>query len=218
MNALRLLALAALTASLSACNPLMRGSLDTLGASLSRPASLELTRAQVEALPYYQMQVSSEYGSAVMALVRTQGDLQFWRASSGQLLLLEKGLVVRTLGFPNDLLGTRLSAEAPFQHGLHQVADGQPSQRWIDLGAGYQLDVPLSGSFQRKGTERVRILDQDLTLLRVDETLRAPVSDLSSTNHYWVDPSDGFVMQSRQQVAPGLNITITQLRPLREKP
>ncbi|KJK02063.1 lipoprotein [Pseudomonas sp. 21] len=218
MIAFRLPALVALAVSLSACNPLMRGSLNTLGASLRSPAPLEVTQAQVDALPYYQIQVTTEYGSAVMALVRVQGKLQYWRASSSQLLLLQDGIVVRTLGFPDDLLGTRLPVSSPFLVGLQHIVDGQPSQRWIDLDSGYQFDVPLSGSFHPAGMETISILDRDYSLLRVDERLDSPIKGMSSTNHYWIDPVDGFVLQSRQQVTPSLSVTLTQLRPLRGQP
>ncbi len=218
MTALRLIALAALAASLIGCNPLMQGSLNTLGASLHGPAKLEVTQVQVDALPYYQIQVSTEYGSAVMALVRVQGKLQYWRANSNQLLLLEDGVIVRTLGFSEDLLGTRLAADSPFSRGLQHVADGQPSQRWIDLGSNTQFDISLRGTFHPAGIETVRILDRDHSLLRVDESLASPVAGMSSTNHYWVDPKDGFILQSRQQVTPSLSVTLTQLRPLRRQP
>ncbi|MBD9503592.1 YjbF family lipoprotein [Pseudomonas sp. PDM23] len=218
MTALRLIMLAASAASVSACNPLMQGSLDTLGASLHRPAGLEVTQAQVDSLPYYQIQVTTEFGSAVMALVRVQGKLQYWRANSNQLLLLEDGVIVRTLGFPNDLLGTRLAAGSPFPRELQRVADGQPSHRWIDLASSMQFDIPLSGAFHPAGIETVRILERDYTLLRIDEVLKSPIAGMSSTNHYWVDPQDGFVMQSRQQVTPILSVTLTQLRPLRGQP
>lgn len=218
MTALRLIALAALAASLSGCNPLMQGSLNTLGASLHGPAKLQVTQAQVDALPYYQIQVTTEYGSAVMALVRVQGKLQYWRTNANQLLLMEDGVIVRTLGFPNDLLGTRLAPDSPFSRGLQGIANGQPSQRWIDLDSNAQFDVPLKGAFRLAGIETVRILDRDHSLLRVDESLDSPLAGMSSTNHYWVDPQDGFVMQSRQQVTPSLSVTLTQLRPLRGQP
>ncbi|OBY92280.1 hypothetical protein A6723_028600 [Pseudomonas sp. AU11447] len=218
MNAYRLLALMVLACALSACNPLMQASLSTLGASFSSPAPLELTRAQVNSLPYYQIEITTQYGSAVMALVRTQGDLQYWQASSRQLLLLQDGVVVRTLGFPDDLLGTRLAPGSPFVKGLQHLAEGQASQRWIDLGPGYLLDVPLTGRLRRVGLETVHILDQDHRLLRIDERLSAPIKGMAATNSYWVDPNDGFILQSRQQVTPSLNVTITQLRPLRSQP
>jgi hypothetical protein len=218
MNAIRFAVLTALAGSLCACNSLMQASLDTLGASLGSHAPLELTQAQVDAVPYYQLEVTTEYGSAVMALVRVQGNLQYWKAASNQLLLLQDSIVVRTLGFPDDLLGTRITPESPFHSGLQHITDGQASQRWIDLGPGYRLDVPLSGTLHLAGHESVRILDREHDLLRVDEQLSAPIKGMSSTNSYWVDPRDGFVMQSRQQVTPTLHVTITQLRPLRGQP
>lgn len=218
MNILRLIGLAALNLSLSACSSLMQASLDTLGASLMGPAPLKLTRRQVDALPYYQIEVSSEYGSAVMALVRVQGDLQYWRASSNQLLLLQHGVVVRTLGFPDDLLGTRMPAKSPFHDGLQRIGTDQVDQRWIDLGSDYRMEIPLSSNLHRGNFETLHILDQDHLLLRIDESVSAPIKGMSNTNSYWVDPSDGFVMRSRQQVTPSLSVTITQLRPLRRQP
>lgn len=218
MNAYRLLALTAIVSSLSACNSLMQASLDTLSASLSGPVSLDVTRDQVDTVPYYQIEVTTEYGSAVMALVRVKGDLQYWRASSNQLLLLQDGVVVRTLGFPNDLLGTHLATDSPFRSGLQRIADEQISQRWVDLSPNYQLGIPLDGNLRRTGTETVSILGQEHSLLRIDEQIRAPVAGMSGTNSYWVDPSDGFVMQSRQQVTPSLHVTLTQLRPYKGQP
>jgi hypothetical protein len=67
------------------------------------------------------------------------------------------------------------------------------------------------------GTTRIAILGQARTVLRVDEQLDAPVADYRATNHYWVDPDDGFVWKSEQQIAPGLTITLVQLRPYRGK-
>ncbi|MFR0689841.1 YjbF family lipoprotein [Enterobacterales bacterium AE_CKDN230030158-1A_HGKHYDSX7] len=214
----RALASAGLTFALCGCNPLMQASLNTLGASIGSPAPLALTRAQVDAEPYYQIEVTTEYGSAVMALVRVQGDLQYWQASSRQLLLLQNGVVVRTLGFPDDLLGTRLAPASPFVSGLQHITDSQASQRRIDLSPGYLMDIPLTGDLHRSGIETVRILDQEHALLRIDEKLDAPIKGMAATNSYWVDPNDGFILKSRQRVTPSLNVTITQLRPLREQP
>jgi hypothetical protein len=128
---------------------------------------------------------------------------------------MRDGLVVRTTGFGDNLAGTRLGADSPFHAGLHKLADGQRSERWIDLASGYRLGIPVQSSFHKVGLERVSILERDYDLLRVDEDIRAPLLGLSATNKYWVDPKDGFVMQSLQQVTPDLQVAITQLRPYR---
>jgi hypothetical protein len=57
-----------------------------------------LTRAQVDAVPYPQILVTTTSSEGVMALARRRGDLQFWVASGKQVLMMRDGLVVRTVG------------------------------------------------------------------------------------------------------------------------
>ncbi|CDF82548.1 Protein of unknown function (DUF2886) [Pseudomonas knackmussii B13] len=213
MKILRFAALAGAALSLCACNPLMRASWDTMRAAVQGPQPLELNQAQVDALPYYQIKLQTQGGEAVLALVRLQGDLQYWLASSHQVVMMRDGLVVRTTGFADNLAGTRLGADSPFHTGLNKVADGQTSERWLDLASGYRYGVPVTSQFRKVGLERVSILERDYELLRVDEEISAPLLGFSATNRYWVDPQDGFVMQSLQQVTPDLQVAITQLRP-----
>jgi len=53
-------------------------------------------------------------------------------------------------------------------------------------------------------------------LLRIDEQVDAPTLNFRATNHYWVDPQDGFIWRSEQHLTPRLALKIVQLRPDRE--
>ena len=150
-----------------------------------------------------------------MALARPQGDLQFWVASTQQVLMMRDGQVVRTTGFGSNLAGSRLSVDSPFAAGLHRVATGATSQRWVDYADGYQVGIPLQSRFENKGLEQLDILERSYSLLRVDEHISAPLIGLDAVNSYWVDPADGFIMASRQQVTPELQVIVTQIRPYR---
>ena len=200
---------------LSACNPLMRASWDTLKAATQGPQPLELTRAQVQAVPYYQIVVTAPTGEAVMALVRLQEGVQFWLASTQQVLMMEDGLAIRSVGFNDNLYGTRFVGESPFRTGLHRIPDGLRTERTLDFNNRYQVGVRLLSRFQKQGLETVRILDRDLELLRVDEQIEASELGFSARNQYWVDPADGFIMASIQHVTPELPLRIVQVRPLR---
>lgn len=199
---------------LSGCNPLMTASLDTFRAAVAGPAPLVLTQAQVDALPFAQIKVTTVSSEGVMALIRQRGDVQFWVASGKQVLLLRDGLVVRTVGLGADLDGTRWQGRSPFQQGLHRVPDGYRSSRQIDVVGGYRLGIEVSSYMTRKGLETVDILDQPYTLLRVDEDIEA--AGFKARNRYWVDPVDGFIVQSEQHLTPSLTLTITQLQPARK--
>ncbi|WP_077044436.1 YjbF family lipoprotein [Pseudomonas sp. KK4] len=201
--------------SLCGCNPLMVASVNNLKSATIGPDEVEVTAAQVADVRYPQLKLTTPSGSGVLALVRERGDLQFWVASGKQVLLLRDGLAVRSigLGIEGDLDGTRLAAESPFKQGLQRLPDGYTSQRWIDLYQGQEVGVTLNSRFSRKSLETLEILNKEYTVLRVDEQIDAPAIGLRATNRYWVDPVDGFIVQSEQQLTSQLRVRIVQLTP-----
>lgn len=198
---------------LCGCSPLMQGSLDTFKAAVQGPVPLELTAADVAAVPYAQILVTTPSSEGVMAKLRQQGDLQYWVASGKQVLLMRNGLVVRTTGLQPALDGTRFDGQSPFKRGLHLVADGERSTRWIDMYQGQQVGLAVNSRFVRKGLETVTILDKPYVLQRIDEKFEIPALGFSGTNHFWVRPADGVILQSEQYVTPGLELHIVHLRP-----
>lgn len=174
---------------------------------------LELTAADVEAVPYAQIQVTTPSSEGVMAKLRQQGDLQFWVASGKQVLLMRDGLVVRTVGLEPSLDGTRFDKWSPFKDGLQHVVDGQTSTRWIDMNQDNHLGLEVSSRFKRKGVETVTIVGQTYAAQRIDEVIEIPALGFSGTNHFWVRGQDGRVLKSEQYVTPGLLLKIVHLRP-----
>ncbi len=107
MKFLRLATLSVASLLVSACTPLSTASIDTLKVAFQVPEPLNLTRQQVDATPYYQITIAAPTGEAVMALVRLQDGVGFWMASTRQILMLEDGLAIRSVGFNDNLDGTR---------------------------------------------------------------------------------------------------------------
>lgn len=198
---------------LCGCNQLMKASWETFKASANGPALIELTHAQVDAVPYPQILVTTVSSEGVMAMARRRGDLEFWLASGKQVLMMRDGLVVRSVGLGVSLDGTRFNGESPFKRGLQHLPDGYTSTRWIDIYAGYRVGIAVNSRFSRHDIERIRILDKYYALLRVDEQVDAPSLDFRATNRYWIDPQDGFIMQSEQHLTPQISLKIVQLRP-----
>lgn len=200
---------------LCGCNPLMVASMTNLKSAVAGPDELDVTAAQVADVRFPQLKLTTPSGSGVLALVRERGDLQFWVASGKQVLLIRDGLAVRSigLGLGGDLDGTRLADVSPFKQGLHQVPDGYTSKRWIDLYQGQEVGVTLNSRFFRKSMETLEILNKEYAVLRVDEQIDAPAIGLRATNRYWVDPVDGFIVQSEQQLTSQLRVKIVQLTP-----
>ena len=198
---------------LCGCSPLMQGSIDTFKASVLNAEPLQLTAADVAAVPYAQILVTTPSSQGVMAKVRQQGDLQFWVASGKQVLLMRDGLVVRSVGLEPSLDGTRFDGESPFKRGLQHIADGETSTRWIDIYKGEQVGLAVNSRFRRKGLETVTILGQPHALQRIDEAFEIPALGFSATNRFWVRPDDGLVLQSQQYLTPELALKIVHLRP-----
>ena len=198
---------------LCGCSPLMQGSLDTFKASVLSAEPLHVTAADVAAVPYAQILVTTPSSQGVMAKVRQQGGLQFWVASGKQVLLMRDGLVVRSVGLEPSLDGTRFDGESPFKRGLQHIADGETSTRWIDIYKGEQVGLAVNSRFRRKGLETVTILGQPHALQRIDEAFEIPALGFSATNRFWVRPDDGLVLQSQQYLTPELALKIVHLRP-----
>lgn len=199
--------------TLCGCSPLMQGSIDTFKAAVLNAEPLQLTAADVAAVPYGQILVTTPSSEGVMAKVRQQGDLQFWVASGKQVLLMRDGLVVRSVGLEPSLDGTRFDGESPFKRGLQHIADGDTSTRWIDIYKGEQVGLAVNSRFRRKGLETVTILGQPHALQRIDEAIEIPALGFSATNRFWVRPDDGLVLQSEQYLTPKLALKIVHLRP-----
>ena len=215
MNTLKVGVCLAAALLLCGCNPLMSASLNNLRSAVIGPDEVDVTPAQVAEVPYPQLKLTTPSGSGVLALVRERDDLQFWVASGKQVLLLRNGLAVRSigLGLEGDLDGTRVSDASPFKQGLHQVPDGYTRRRWIDLYKGQEVGVIVNSRFYRRSMETLEILNKEYTVLRVDEQIDAPAIGLRATNRYWVDPVDGFIVQSEQQLTSQLRVRIVQLTP-----
>ena len=200
---------------LSGCTPLTKASLDTFKSTLSSAEPLHLTKADVDAVPYAQIKVTTPSNEGVMAKLRQEGDLQYWVASGKQVLLMRNGLVVRSVGLDmeNDLDGTRFDGESPFKRGLQHVAEGETSTRTIDIYQREGTQLVVNSRYSRKGLETVTIIDQPYVLQRIDETLEIPALGFSGTNRFWVRPDDGLILQSEQYLTPELFLNIVHLRP-----
>jgi hypothetical protein len=204
-------------AMLAGCTAVSSSSVDAVKLVIQQRRDQGPTAAEVAARPYYQMEASTRDGHAVLILGNIDGVREDWYGNHGVVVFLEHGQLVQTAGLSQNLDGLREPADNPFIRGLQHLTAPVDYIRQEDWSPGYRYGVPVNARLVPAGTEQLTILGQTHTVLRVDEHLSAPAAGYRATNHYWVDPADGFVWKSVQQVGPGLAITLVQLRPYRGK-
>jgi hypothetical protein len=199
------------------CTDLSRSSADAVKLVVHPHSDAPPDAATVAAKPYYQLEAIGPQGSAVLILGNIDGNRQAWYGAHQVVVFLEHGRVVKTAGLSQNLDGMQLPANDPFVRGLQNLVAPLDYSRSEDWSPGYRYGVHVDAKLIPARREQLTILGTTHPVLRVDEQISAPAAHYRATNHYWVDPQDGFVWKSEQQVAPGLKLTLVQLRPYREK-
>lgn len=206
-----------LLTGLHGCSELSRSSVSAMKLAMRGQPQVQPTAADVAAKPYYQLQATGPDGSAVLILGNLDGQRQAWYGNHGVVVFIKHGRVVQTTGLRQNLDGLQLPADDPFARGLHTLSAPVTYRVGKDWSPGYRYGVPVDATLTPAGHEQISILDTIHDVLRVDEQLSAPALHYHATNHYWVDPRDGFIWKSEQQVAPGLALQLVQLRPYPEQ-
>lgn len=198
------------------CTQLSRSSLDMVKLATQRHTLVAPTAAEVATRPYFQLQVTSANARAVLILGNVDGAREAWYGAHGVAVFIAHGRVVKTTGLSQNLDGLQLPATDPFTRGLHTLTAPVTYRLTADWSPGYRYGVPVEATLTLAGATQISILDTTHPVQRVDEQLSVPALHYRATNHYWVDPEDGFIWKSEQQVAPGLTLQLVQLRPYRK--
>lgn len=200
----------ALLLALAACTSASRSTSDSFRLLFNR--QVEATPAQVAANRYPQIQLRAPDMSAVMVLGYVDDGQQSWYAGKEAVFQLDRdGLVTGTSGNGRQF-SMRILGDSPFDH-LAAVTTAVQVQRQYDATPPYAVSVPVSGTLTRRGTDKVEILGRPMQLVRFEERLEG--GGMSATNLYWADATTGFVWKSRQHLAPGYAVELTQLKPYR---
>jgi hypothetical protein len=212
----RLAVVAASGLLLAGCTSVSRSTVDTLQLVWQGTPKLSPTIEQVQAKPYFQLRAITAHGDAILILGNVVGARQYWYGTSGVALVLEHGRVVQTIGLAQNLDGSRIDrANDPFVHGLQTLGAATSYDRIDDWSPGYRYGIPVHATLKPAGETSIDILGTAHRVLLVTEEVSAKVAGLRVSNRYWVDPSDGFVWMSEQEVMPGMTIKLVQLRPYR---
>ncbi len=170
------------------------------------------TAASITRLPYPQLLLEYTGGSATLVMGNVDDDLQSWYSNDRKIIYLRSnGLLVGSHGLSMDVADIRLEGGNPFVQLVRTHQTTTTTTRHYDWMPGYRYNVAVTGQLEVIGSEPVQFPDTTRELLHVREHLRGP--GIEADNDYWVDPGTGFVWKSRQLLAPGVMLGITQLKP-----
>lgn len=168
------------------------------------PEVVELTRAQLDQIPFATISVGIEDGGRayVVAVSDTNGNVVY-QDQSRRSLVFRGGLVVATEG-----LGYNLSA-VKHQQGSDPVAEPRTLSEWpVLITRNYQFALRGTDDFQitvrcryaPAVRETIEIVELTFEVARIEETCGNGARQF--TNTYWVDSQTGFIWRSHQWIGP----------------
>ena len=195
---------------LAGCGAVAQASLKSVGIAIRGKPDIAVDADSVATSRFAQIKVTGSEGGAILVLGNIDSERQAWYSSDENIVFLQQGLIVATHGGAPELRGMSVLGNNPFTD-LRNAMPGTTVQRRYDVMPGYRYGMTATGTLQPLGHETLSILGKPRNLLHVRESLQG--EDWAATNHYWVDPANGFIWKSVQAIAPGASLEIIQLKP-----
>ncbi len=175
----------------------------------------DISRDLVSKIPYASMSAKIGKGPrSLLILSRYTKSDRHWISADNAILVTRHGRVIKTVGFPENLLSTSTSLSDPVNRRLHKLKSPVRYHRTVDIDLDNMFGVPIFSVFEPMGPRKITIADFEIKTFLVREESRALNLNWSFTNYYWVDAFDGFVWKSRQHIARSFEpIDIEILKP-----
>lgn len=222
-----------IVAGLGAAGSLVAGgcvspSLKLMGAPFSKPGSLlgrdgyALSDEQINAIPYASLGVRIG-GSApvIMILASINGANLHWASADRVVLITERGRLVKTIGMPRDLVGTRWTGADSLLPVLRRQPGTGDSRvgRIIDLRPKDDFSVPVESRCEWLGEETLTLVGRERRTVLLSEHIKVGKWRWKAENRYWFDAETGAMLKSRQQYCPEVAaVTMEVLKPAAEPP
>lgn len=175
--------------------------------ALTPPPVVALTYSQVLNAPNDFLYVTADgQGRAALGLMFIEQNQLKWISASKELIVTEQGRIVRTRGLANDLLYLSNTVADPLKLNTYTAT---PWLRTADWGQG-EYGYNLQSTFETFPNQYLTFFNQQLAVTKVVETIHYanPANylrlDASWQNTFWLDANTGVVLQSQQQLAPGM--------------
>ncbi len=202
---------------ISGCvSPTFKSLYRNLEQAFSHPLPLPLTREDVNRLPYATILVRhGKRQENMLVLGRYDGPDLHWVSTDWAVLVTRGGRLVRTVGFPQDLMGTRFLGTDPLARLPSDRTDLLVrATRIIDLRPPHLYGQMVGSTLSFLGHERIEIKELVFETAVYAEDNIARDLDWAFRNLFWSDVKTGFVWKSIQYFSPNhSSVEITVLKP-----
>ncbi|MBN3050458.1 YjbF family lipoprotein [Pectobacterium brasiliense] len=174
-----------------------------------------VTAKQVANTPYASayLKVGKAPQAFVVLAFAEQNQLK-WIAADKNIVATQHGRLVKTQGFGEDITYVDNLPQDPLTLGLLKTSTPMTWQSRVEWAQVFRGGYDTRSVFQARGKEIVKILDTSRELLHFDEQVTVPALNKSYTNSYWLDPTNGSVVQSQQYMGPDMALVkFTVLKP-----
>lgn len=149
---------------------------------------------------------------ALLVLARAEQDQLHWMSSDRGVLVTRDGRLVKTVGLPENLVGTEFLSPDFFEAGRLSAQGELSAKRLIDVAPGNRYGLLVEAKLVRNQAEGIRIGKRTYDTVRFTEHCFAPQISWKFTNSYWLD-GQGTIWRSSQYATPGagpMEIEITK--------
>ncbi|AOR57991.1 YjbF family lipoprotein [Pectobacterium parmentieri] len=174
-----------------------------------------VTAKQVANTPYASAYLKvGAAPQAFVVLVFAEHNQLKWIGADKNMVAIQHGRLVKTQGFGEDIIYVDNLQQDPLTLGLLKASTPMTWKSRVEWAQVFRGGYDMTSVFQDRGKETVKILDTSRELLRFDEQVTVPALNESYTNSYWLDPTNGSVVQSQQYMGPDMAlVAFTVLKP-----
>ena len=170
---------------------------------------------QVAQTPYASayLKVGKAPQAFVVLAFAEHGQLK-WIAADKNIVVTQHGRLVKTQGFGEDIAYVANTTPDPLAGGLLNPTTPLRWRGKIVWSQVFRGGYDVESVFRARGKETLTILGNARELAKFDEEVFVPALDERYTNHYWLDPATGDVVQTDQYMGPGMALVkFTVLKP-----
>ncbi|MBU1619099.1 MAG: YjbF family lipoprotein [Gammaproteobacteria bacterium] len=189
-------------ASLVGCSSTFRTYTQTLELAFNSGEGASLTKAELAARESDALYAKvGTLPNAVLVLAYLEHGQYKWVSADDAMLVLEKGRVIKTTGFENDLLYLSDTALDPLKQEMAKIQEGQAWQSSTDWSGNAESGHSVNYKILHTEVASLDLLDYRFQTKLVTEQVTFINGD-TAINQFWFDLNSGWLLKSRQTIAP----------------